>query len=129
MRKYLALTLLFLTTQASAGFLSYKAFLEMADSSSDVKTTYIHGYVIGIADQLQDEGHICIPATTKVKQVTSRVVELLQITANQPDAAELPAGPLVHMALRNAYACAGRGMSDNDLKYKSPKFKPRKDFL
>jgi hypothetical protein len=102
MKKLIAAVALCATTMAHAGFLTGNELLTRMKDSSVVPQMVAMGYVIGIADAMDQSSH-CLPDGVTMGQVRDVVKQFLEVT---PEVRHRPAELIVYVVLKNTWACA-----------------------
>lgn len=90
-------------SQIGPSFVSGNDLYEECNNPTD-SPKHIHctGYVTGIADFLNMEGSVCLPANVTVQQIEDVIVSYLR---EKPRYRQLSASALAGIALRKAFRC------------------------
>ena len=75
---------------------------ECTNLTGSAKHIHCTGYVTGIADFLNMEGSVCLPANVTVQQIEDVIVNYLR---EKPRYGQISASALVGIALRKAFRC------------------------
>lgn len=102
MKKLIAAVALCATTTAHATFLTGNDLLNRMKDSSVVPQMVAMGYVIGIADAMNEATH-CLPNGVTMGQVRDVVKQFLE---EKPETRHRPADLIVYVVLKNTWPCA-----------------------
>jgi Ssp1 endopeptidase immunity protein Rap1a len=75
---------------------------ECTNSTESAKHIHCTGYVTGIADFLNMDGSVCLPANVTVRQIEDVIVNYLR---QKPRYRQISASALAGTALRKAFPC------------------------
>jgi Rap1a immunity proteins len=75
---------------------------ECTNPTGSAKHIHCTGYVTGIADLLNLEGNVCLPANVTVQQIEDVIVSYLR---EKPRYGQISASVLAGIALRKAFRC------------------------
>ena len=75
---------------------------ECTNPTGSAKHVHCTGYVTGIADVLNMDGSVCLPANVTVRQIEDVIVSYLR---EKPQYRQISASALAGIALRKAFRC------------------------